>query len=160
MILPSSIEPDVELRVFLQNKVRVGLAGGGSQMVTVYGDWERPTNMLPDDFIVIYQNGDVEGIGMENDFARGYIMVGLYSKLNDDGSVKKNRVKKLLHQLDVLFSDTSTDPPRYRPIITDNYIFEYDAQRFITPTTPNQTSGYSITNLNLRWHTTNNFNKE
>lgn len=160
MILPSSIEPDVELRVFLQNKVRVGLAGGGSQMVTVYGDWERPTNMLPDDFIVIYQNGDVEGIGMENDFARGYIMVGLYSKLNDDGSVKKNRVKKLLHQLDVLFTDTTADPPRYRPIITDNYIFEYDAQRFITPTTPNQTSGYSITNLNLRWHTTNNFNKE
>lgn len=160
MFHPSSIEPDVELRVFLQNKVRVGLAGGGSQMVTVYGDWERPTNMLPDDFIVIYQNGDVEGIGMENDFARGYIMVGLYSKLNDDGSVKKNRVKKLLHQLDVLFMDTSIDPPRYRPIITDNYIFEYDAQRFITPTTPNQTSGYSITNLNLRWHTTNNFNKE
>lgn len=150
MILPSSIEPDVELRVFLQNKVRVGLAGGGSQMVTVYGDWERPTNMLPDDFIVIYQNGDVEGIGMENDFARGYIMVGLYSKLNDDGSVKKNRVKKLLAQFDDLLEKC----------ITDNYIFEYDAQRFITPTTPNQTSGYSITNLNLRWHTTNNFNKE
>lgn len=159
MIHPSSIEPDVELRDFLQDKVRVGLAGGGSQMVTVYGDWERPTNMLPDDFIVIYQNGDIEGIGMENDFARGYIMVGLYSKLNDDGSVKKNRVKKLLNQLDVLFADAATDPPRYKPIITDNYIFEYDAQRFITPTTPNQTSGYSITNLNLRWHTTNNFNQ-
>lgn len=147
---PSSIEPDVELRSFLQNKVRVGLSGGGSQMVTVYGDWERPTNMLPDDFIVIYQNGDVEGIGMENDFARGYIMVGLYCKLNDDGSVKKNRVKKLLAQFDGLLEKC----------ITENYIFEYDAQRFITPTTPNQTSGYSITNLNLRWHTTNNFNKE
>ena len=150
MMHPSSIEPDVELRVFLQNKVRVGLAGGGSQMVTVYGDWERPTNMLPDDFIVIYQNGDVEGIGMQNDFARGYIMVGLYSKLNDDGSVKKSRVKKLLAQFDSLLEKC----------ITDNYIFEYDAQRFITPTTPNQTSGYSITNLNLRWHTTNNFNTE
>lgn len=150
MMRPSSIEPDVELRASLQNRVRVGLAGGGSQMVTVYGDWERPTNMLPDDFIVIYQNGDVDGIGMENDFARGYIMVGLYCKLNDDGSVKKNRVKKLLAQFDSLLEKC----------ITENYIFEYDAQRFITPTTPNQTSGYSITNLNLRWHTTNNFNKE
>lgn len=166
MMRPSSIEPDVELRVSLQNRIRVGLAGGGSQIVTVYGDWERPTNMLPDDFIVIYQNGDVDGIGMENDFARGYIMVGLYCKLNDDGSVKKNRVKKLLRQLDEIFIERIEDPQthvvteHYKKLVTDNYVYEYDAQRFITPTTPNQTSGYSITNLNLRWHTTNNFNTE
>lgn len=166
MIRPSSIKPDVELRDSLHNKIRVGLAGGGSQMVTVYGDWERPTNMLPDDFIVIYKNGDIEGIGMENTFARGYIMVGLYCKLNDDGSVKKNRVEKLLHQLDEIFIERIEDPQthvvteHYKKLVTDNYVYEYDAQRFITPTTPNQTSGYSITNLNLRWHTTNNFNQE
>jgi len=149
MITPSSIQPDIELREFLQNKIRVGLAGGGSQMVTVYGDWERPTNQLPEDFVVIYLNGDISGVGMETDYANGYIMVGLYCKLNDDGSVKKNRVSKILAQFDELLSKRTTD----------NYYFEYDPQRFITPTTPNQTSGYSITNLNLRWHTTNNFNK-
>lgn len=149
MMKPSSIQPDIELREFLQNKIRVGLAGGGSQMVTVYGDWERPTNQLPEDFVVIYLNGDISGVGMETDYANGYIMVGLYCKLNDDGSVKKNRVSKILAQFDELLSKRTTD----------NYYFEYDPQRFITPTTPNQTSGYSITNLNLRWHTTNNFNK-
>ena len=149
MIIPSSIQPDIELREFLQNKVRVGLAGGGSQMVTVYGDWERPTNELPDDFIVIYLNGDVSGVGMDANYANGYIMVGLYCKMNDDGSVKKNRVSKILAQFDKLLNKR----------ITENYYFEYDPQRFITPTTPNQSSGYSITNLNLRWHTINNFNK-
>lgn len=150
MIHPSSIEPDVELRNFLNGKIIVGLAGGGTQRVTVYSDWERPTNGLPEDFIVIYMNGDIEGVGVQNDFARGYIMVGLYSKMNDDGSVKKNRVKKLLAQFDKLLEKC----------VTENYCYEYVTPNFITPTAPNQTSGYSITNLNLRWHTTNNFNKE
>jgi len=147
MFNPSSIQPDSELRNFLQGQIRVGLAGGGSRIVAVYGDWERPTNEVPDDFLVIMNNGDVGGVGMDTDYAEGYLMVSLYSKLNDDGSVKKNRVQKILRQFDYLIEK----------LITDNY---YDTSRFITPTTPNVTSGYSVTNLNLRWHTTNNFNKE
>lgn len=150
MFNPSSIQPDSELRDFLQGQIRVGLAGGGSRIVAVYGDWERPTNEVPDDFLVIMNNGDVGGVGMDTDYAEGYLMVSLYSKLNDDGSVKKNRVQKILRQFDDLIEK----------LITDNYYYRYDTSRFITPTTPNVTSGYSVTNLNLRWHTTNNFNKE
>ena len=150
MIHPSDIEPDVELRDYLKNKITVGLAGGGTQKVAVYSDWERPTNGVPTDFIVVFMNGDVEGLGMDIDFAKGNIMVGLYCKLNDDGSVKKNRVKKILRQFDELIEKR----------ITTNFYYEYDAPRFITPTTPNQASGYSITYLNLRWHTTSNFNQE
>lgn len=150
MFNPSSIQPDSELRDFLQGQIRVGLAGGGTRIVAVYGDWERPTNEVPDDFLVIMNNGDVGGVGMDTDYAEGYLMVSLYSKLNDDGSVKKNRVQKILRQFDDLIEK----------LITDNYYYRYDTSRFITPTTPNVTSGYSVTNLNLRWHTTNNFNKE
>ena len=166
MMYPSSIEPDIELSDFLKGKIIVGLAGGGTQRVAVYSDWERPTNELPTDFIVIYINGDIEGVGMDTDYAEGYLMVSLYCKMNDDGSVKKNRVKKLLRQLDEMFIESITDSQtgqvteHYKNLVTDNYVYKYDVQRFITPTTPNQTSGYSITNLNLRWHTTNNFNKE
>ena len=61
MFKPSSIQPDVELRDYLKNRITVGLAGGGSKKVTVYGDWEKPTNEVPDDFIVIYMNGSVGG---------------------------------------------------------------------------------------------------
>jgi len=150
MITPSSIQPDVALANFLQGKIRVGLSGGGSRIVKVYSDWERPTNGLEDDFIVVYINGDIEGVGMDADFARGYMMVNLYCRLNDDGSVKKNRVKRVLAQFDELLENQTTD----------HYHYRYDAERFITPTTPNQTSGYSVTSLNLRWHTTNNFNTE
>lgn len=150
MMKPSRIEPDAELKAFLDGEISVGLAGGKTQKVAVYSDWERPTNQLPTDFLVVYMNGDPMGVSMDTPFAKGYIMVSLYSKMNDDGSVKKNRIKKILEQFDELIEKC----------ITENYHFEYDAQRFITPTSPNQTSGYSITTLNLRWHTRNNFNTE
>lgn len=150
MMKPSRIEPDAELKAFLNGRISVGLAGGETQNVAVYSDWERPTNQLPTDFLVVYMNGDPMGVSMDTSFAKGYIMVSLYSKMNDDGSVKKNRIKKILEQFDELIEKC----------ITENYHFEYDAQRFITPTSPNQTSGYSITTLNLRWHTRNNFNSE
>ena len=149
MIPISSIQPDVELRDFLQGQISVGVSGGGSRTVTVYGDWEKPTNGAPDDFLVIFLNGDVGGYGMQAPYAEGYLMVSLYSKLNDDGSVKKNRVEKILAQFDDLIEKK----------ITTNYFYKYAAQRFITPTTPNITSGYSVTTLNLMWHTTSNFNK-
>jgi len=150
MIRPSLIEPDVELRDLLKGKITVGLAGGGTQKVTVYSDWERPTNEVPTDFLVIFINGEVDGVGMDTEFAKGYLMVSLYCKMNDDGSVKKNRISKILHQFETLVDKA----------VTENYFFEYDSDRFITPTTPNQTSGYSVTNLNLKWHTRNNFKSE
>lgn len=143
---PAHIEPDVELRDYLTGQITVG-DGASAQDVKVYADWERPTNELPTDFVVIYINGDVEGVAMDMPFAKGYLMVSLYCKLNDNGSVKKNRVKKILERFDELVEKA----------ITAHYHFEYDASRFITPTTPNQTSGYSVTSLNLRWTTTSNF---
>lgn len=144
---PSTIEPDVELAEYLQGKIVVGLSDETTEPVKVYSDWERPTNKLPKDFIVCYINGDIEGVGMDTPFAKGYMMVNLYCKLNDDGSVKKNRVRFILSQLDELVEKKSTQ----------NFYFEYVADRFITPTTPNQTSGYSVTSLNLRWNTNSNY---
>ena len=74
-------------------------------------------------------------------------MLNLYCKMNDDGSVKNNRVNKILAQFDTLIDKK----------VIGKYHFAYAADRFITPTTPNQSSGYSTTSLNLNWHTVNNF---
>ena len=146
---PSNIIPDVELAAYLQDRISVLLPGGTTTPVKVYSDWERPTNNLPDDFIVCYINGDIESVGMDTPFARGYMMVNLYCKLNDDGSVKKNRVSYILSQLDDLIEKR----------VTAHFYFEYDPIRFATPTTPNLTSGYSVTSLNLRWNTNSNYNQ-
>lgn len=150
MMHPALIKPAEELRDFLRGRVSVGMPDGTTETVTVYSDWERPTNGLPEDFLVIYLNGDMEGVGSDINFAKGYIAVGLYCKMNDDGSVKNNRIQNILVQFDTLIEK----------LITANYHFEYAMPQFITPTTPNQTSGYSSTVLSLRWHTNNNFNTE
>lgn len=143
MFKPSNIQPDVELAAALTGQILVG-----TSPVTVYSDWERPTNGLPDDFITVYMNGDISGVGMDTPYATGYIMVSLYCKLNNNGSVKKNRIKKILEQFDITLEKK----------LTEKYYFEYAANRFITPTTPNSSSGYSITTLNLRWTTTSKIN--
>ena len=147
---PSSIQPDVELRDFLDGRITVGNSDGSLSPVKVYGDWERPTNDVPNDFIVIFLNGNVIGVSMDTPFAKGYVMISLYSRLNNDGSVKKSRIKKILDQFEILIEKH----------LTQNYHFEYEASRFITPTTPNVTSGYSVTTLNLRWTTISNFNNQ
>ena len=150
MLNLSAIHPDHELRDYLQGMIYIQDSKGAMKAINVYGDWERPTNEIPSDFVVVMHNGDIGGVGMDTPYADGYLMVSLYCKLNDDGSVKVNRVEKILDQFDELIEN----------LITDHYFYRYDAQRFITPTAPNVTSGYSVTNLNLRWNTTSNFNQK
>ena len=142
MINPSAIRPDAALAEALEGQIHVG-----TDTVMVYADWGKPTNGLPDDFISIYINGDIGGFGVDNNFANGYIGVSLYSRMNNDGSVKSNRISKILEQFDTLVHN----------LVADKYFYRYPKDRFITPTTPNVTSGYSITTLNLEWHTTNDF---
>lgn len=144
MIKASIIEPDYELKTYLDGKV-----SSDKSAVTVYRDGERPTNGAPDDFIEVAMNGGSDMLGPRIDYAEGYIMLILYTRLNDDGSIKHNRIKKLMAQFDELVEMKSTE----------NYFFWFDTNRFITPPTQDLQSGYSITTLNLRWHTTNNFNK-
>lgn len=148
MIKPSAINPDVELRDYLTGRIVVG-NGASAPALPVFGDWERPTNETPSDFLVLIMNGDIGGVGMDTPYAEGFLMASLYCKLNDDGSVKKNRIQKILTQFDELVENLNTG----------NYFFKYSTPQFITPTTPNISTGYSITTLNLKWNTTSNFNK-
>ena len=151
MMSISHINPDVELCDFLKGKITLPIPGSAeTEDVAIYSDWEHSTNNLPDDFIICSLNGDISGVGMDTPFAQGYIMVTIYCKLNDNGSIKKNRINYIISQFDSLIEKKCTEI----------FFFEYDNDRFITPTTPNESNGYSITSLNLRWTTTSNFNKQ
>lgn len=76
-------------------------------------------------------------------------MLILYSKMNDDGSAKMNRINNILTQFDELLEGANTN----------NYFYRFDSDRIIMPTTTDQSSGYSTTILNLRWTTNINFSK-
>ena len=149
MLKPSIIHPDVELRDLLQGNIVVGQAGGGTALVKVYCNAEAPTSSLPNDFICIQQNGSASTLGTNIQFASGYLMLILYSKMNDDGSAKMNRINNILTQFDELLEGANTA----------NYFYRFDSDRIIMPTTTDQSSGYSTTILNLRWTTNINFSK-
>lgn len=149
MLKASEIHPDVELRDHLQGNVHVVMPGGAEELVTVYCEQDRPTTGMPDDFISIVLNGNASSLGANIDYATGYVMVVLYCRMNDDGSVKSNRINKILAQFDEMLDGASTE----------NYFFRFEKERFIMPTSPDQSSGYSSTILNLRWTTNTNFSK-
>lgn len=141
-----SMKPDVELAEYLTGRISVVTGPGETADVVVYSDGERPTNGVANDFIDIFLNGGINGIAYDADFARGNIGVSLYCKMNDDGTVKKNRVERLLDQFYKIVNRC----------LTEHYYYEYDFPMFLTPTTPDYSSGYSVTTINLRWHSTNN----
>lgn len=144
---PSIVQPDKALADFLKGKV---VKDSSSTKVDVYADWERPTSKVPDVFITAYLNGSPSAISAGVNYASGYACVSLYCKLNSNGTVNNTKVKAILKQFDKMID---------RVVIGD-YYFEYDTPQFITPTTPNNTTGYSVTTLNLSWHTINNFNSQ
>lgn len=149
MLKASNIHPDVELRDHLQGHIVVMKANGETEQVTVYCEQDRPTTGMPDDFISIVINGNASSLGADINYATGYVMVVLYCRMNDDGSVKSNRIDKILAQFDEMLDGASTE----------NYFFRFEKERFIMPTSPDQSSGYSSTILNLRWTTNINFSK-
>lgn len=140
---PSTVRPDAALSEFLTGKVLVK-----DTEVSVYSDWQQPTTKVPDVFLTVYQNGSPETISHGVDYASGELCISLYCKLNSDGTVNITKVNRVLAQFDTLVDRK----------VVGGFYFEYDVQRFITPTTPNQATGYSITTLNMSWHTTNDFN--
>lgn len=143
MLKASNIEPDVELRNFLQDSISVVGPNQTTSYVTVYRDGERPTNGAPDDFIEVAINGGVDVLGSDIEYAEGSIMLILYNRLNDDGSIKHNRIKKILTQFDEVIDK----------LTTDHYFYKIDINNYIMPPTQDLQSGYSSMILNVLWHT-------
>lgn len=140
---PSEIKADVELQALLQGKIASVDSDGKSTPVKVYLTGERSGINVPDDFIDIEFSGDPWAIDRQMGFIRGYLTVTLYTKLNSDNTIKRNRVSKILSQFDTLVNRASTE----------NYYYEYLYTGFMTPTTASTSIGYSVTTLALQWHT-------
>lgn len=134
---PSELKVDIELKSLLSGIVV------GSDPVVVYAEGEMPTDKVPNDFIEVLYNGPVDSITEDMTVGRGYMAVALSNKLSDDGSVKTNRVRKILEQFET----------RINRAKTEHYFFKLTPDGFITPTTANQTNGYSTTILNVEWRT-------
>ena len=135
---PSELNVDIEMKALLSGRISVD-----SVPVPVYAAGEKPTTGVPDDFIEIFYNGYLNSISENRVIVKGAMAVVMSNRLFEDGSVKTNRVKKLLQQFEDCIDGVSTT----------HYFLKLSPDGFITPTTENQTTGYSTTILNVEWRT-------
>lgn len=142
-IRPSEIRPDLALKSVLDNQIMLQKSATESAVVKVYAQGERPSTKLDDEFVEILFNGAVRSKTKPIGLVRGALLVAIYVKSYEDGSVFQYRVDSILKQLEEKVSSVSAD----------RFFFSLNLDNIITPTTVNITSGYSTTILNVEWHT-------
>lgn len=140
---PSEIKADKELKNLISGQVKSQDSKGELSDVAVYNDGERPTTKVPDDFIDVLYNGKTRAVDIPMNYIKGNLIVALYCKLNSNGTVKSNRVQKILEQFEMIVNRN----------VSEHYYYELNLDQLITPTTANMSAGYSITVLNVQWHT-------
>ena len=111
--------------------------------IRVYAQGERPNDGLDTEFVEILLNGIVRSVTKPIGVLRGGLALAIYVKAYDDGSVFQYRVDSIMEQIEEKVSN----------VTSGDYFFKINPDNIITPTTVNVTTGYSITILNIDWHT-------
>lgn len=134
----SALAPDITLATLLDKRVMVE-----DKPIRAYAAAERPNDNLGDDFLEAYYNGNIESITRPIGHYKGNIALAIYSLANSDSTAKKNRMRRILEQIETLVDGLSAD----------GIFFELSANP-ITPITINEQTGYGYMVLNIQWHTT------
>lgn len=138
------LAPDRALAAFLNGQVKLQDSETEAVSVIVYAGNERPNVDLSDEFIEVYINGLIQSITKPYNYFKGAVAVAIYSKLNSDGSVTQSRISNMVQQLESLINSKRS---------YEDYVFEFNPDNIITTTTPNISTGYATTILNIVWHT-------
>ena len=140
---PSQIRPDLALKALLDEQIVLRKSATESVVIDVYAQVERPNTGLASEFVEILFNGAVRSLTKPIGVLRGNVVVSVYVKSYEDGSVFQYRVDSIMKQIEEKVSSASSG----------DYFFEINPDNIITPTTTNIASGYSTTILNIEWHT-------
>lgn len=140
---PSEIRPDLALKTLLDGQIVLRKSATESVIIDVYAQGERPNTGLASEFVEILFNGAVRSLTKPIGVLRGNVVVSVYVKSYEDGSVFQYRVDSIMKQIEEKVSSASSG----------DYFFEINPDNIITPTTTNIASGYSTTILNIEWHT-------
>lgn len=140
---PSEIRPDLALKTLLDGQIVLRKSATESVVIDMYAQGERPNTGLASEFVEILFNGAVRSLTKPIGVLRGNVVVSVYVKSYEDGSVFQYRVDSIMKQIEEKVSNA----------MAGNYFFEINPDNIITPTTTNIASGYSTTILNIEWHT-------
>lgn len=140
---PSDIRPDLALKGLLEGNITLQRSETEFADIRVYAQGERPNNGLDSEFVEVLLNGSVRSVTKPIGVLRGSLVLAVYVKAYEDGSVFQYRVDSLLKLIEEKVSS----------VTARGYFFELNPDNIITPTTVNVTTGYSTTILNINWHT-------
>lgn len=140
---PSEIRPDIALKELLEGNITLQRSKVEFADIRVYAQGERPNDGLDTEFVEILLNGIVRSVTKPIGVLRGGLALAIYVKAYDDGSVFQYRVDSIMEQIEEKVSN----------VTSGDYFFKINPDNIITPTTVNVTTGYSITILNIDWHT-------
>lgn len=138
------LTPDVALASLLDSKVEVQTSATAKRTIKCYADGKQPNKGLADEFLSALWNGSARSWTRPIGQFEGSIALTVYCKTQTDGTVKTQRVRQMLAQCQMLADGISAG----------GFFFKVDPRQVITPTTPNLTTGYSTTVINVEWRTT------
>lgn len=134
------LNPDVALKALLDGKVTVD---ADAKIVKVYAQGEQPNVGVDGDYITVLNNGVIRSLTNPMGLFEGKLALSIHCKLNSNRTIKLNRIRKLVAQC-VRLAEGKT---------SQGFFFRLDPTNVITPPTPNDTTGYATTALNVAWHT-------
>lgn len=134
--------PDKALKGILEGKVTVVAGHYEEYTIKVYAHGEMPTDKLPDEFIRIEHNGSIKTRTNPIGYLYGNLAVTVYVKAQGNGIVKNNRIDSILEQLQVIDG-----------AVSEGFHFRLSPDNIIAPTYIDPSSNYSLTVINVEWHT-------
>lgn len=137
------LEADVTLASVLDKNVVVSISTTQKRVLPVYSANKRPNNGLADEYIEIYPNGVISSLTEPIGIFSGNLAVAISVALQTDQTAKTQRIREIIEQCEAIINCKAYD----------GFFFKFDPSNVITPTTPNLTSGYSTTTINVKWRT-------
>ena len=134
--------PDKALKGILEGKVTVVAGHYEDRIISVYAHGEMPTDKLPDEFIRIERNGSIKTRTNPIGYLYGNLAVTVYVKAQNNGVVKNNRIDSILEQIQGIDG-----------AVSEGFHFRLSPDNIIAPTYIDPSSNYSLTVINIEWHT-------
>ena len=145
-----SVRPDKALKEMLDGKLQKSDSAVKKEILNVYVSDHEPNHGKAEDFVLIKFNGAINTVTTDFRLFKGFLVVLFYCKANANGTAQQRLIEYVLSQVQHYIHRQSSQK---------GYFYQVDTTNALTPTTINLTSGYSVTMLNVSWHTTDRFNQ-
>lgn len=141
----ADLDPHGVLAAQLDGKIVVHTAKNVSHTIRVYKYGKQPDKGVANEFVVVQKNGVTSAKTTRLGLPGGYLALIVYCKMQANSTFKENRISEIIGQLEEAAASK----------LYGSYFYEIYSDNILQDTTPNTTTGYSTTAINVRWEKRN-----